>query len=669
VDEAVAKLDKWAKLLLDTGKRNNLINFRDTKLQTVEALLPSPDELFEEINNGAVLEVFDSKNAKYDEDEDLVDDNLPLLVENTPTQSYQSEKDEYRARYSSKLKQNQIFLYNTSSKAITAARNISKKARVLFNWTESDSAKLSYAAPVLLVPIKITQASAIDPCYIGSTDDDVVINPTFSYKLNAEYGKELPDFNDEDLSDYLQKVRDIVSKMQWTVTPECKIGIFSFQKINMYRDLKDNAASILANPNVRQLLGEPSIGGNIGNLLDNNQIKVDNPLIQLRNVVDADSSQMDAIEMAKSGKSFVLQGPPGTGKSQTITNIIAECLYDGKKVLFVSEKLAALNVVYEKLKQADLADFCLELHSHKSSKKEVIAELCRTLKAPKSKVSSKADTEIAIKKRTINQLDSYESELHQVRPVIDKSLYQLYDSYYALKEMPDVIWAVPQLDTKGDAYLRETSELLDQYARYIGSIGYDYKRNPWYGYISPDTSYQFKNQLKTDIARVIPPLDTLVQIQDELSAKYEIKCRNFEEMKCWKNFFEYASTSPIIKSSLLDKGNLDTVRTSVKYLAKKSEELLNARSILSNVVTDDAYSLDCAKYHEALVSQFSKLTSRLFNSEYKSIIKDLSNCKRNGAKPSYDEAVELTNRVIYCQNLTDEFNSKVEPVRSSIDAL
>ena len=78
------------------------------------------------------------------------------------------------------------------------------------------------------------------------------------------------------------------------------------------------------------------------------------------------------ISASKSGKSFVLQGPPGTGKSQTITNIIAECLYDGKKVLFVSEKLAALNVVFDKLKQVGLSEFCLELHSHKANKKAVI---------------------------------------------------------------------------------------------------------------------------------------------------------------------------------------------------------------------------------------------------------------------------------------------------------
>ena len=200
------------------------------------------------------------------------------------------------------------------------------------------------------------------------------------------------------MADYLEKVKPLIKKLQWTITPECKIGIFSFLKINMYRDLKDNATTILSNRNVRQLLGEP-IDAEENKEDSEATTQVADPLIELHSVVDADSSQIEAIELAKSGKSFVLQGPPGTGKSQTITNIIAECLSDGKKVLFVSEKLAALNVVYEKLDQVGLSEFCLQLHSHKANKKEVIADICHTLRTRKSTISSKADIEIELKKR------------------------------------------------------------------------------------------------------------------------------------------------------------------------------------------------------------------------------------------------------------------------------
>ena len=90
-------------------------------------------------------------------------------------------------------------------------------------------------------------------------------------------------------------------------------------------------------------------------------------------------SKQEAIEAAKRGVSFVLQGPPGTGKSQTIANIIAESLMAGKKVLFVSQKMAALEVVQNRLNQKELGDFCLEVHSHKMDKREVITRLMRSL--------------------------------------------------------------------------------------------------------------------------------------------------------------------------------------------------------------------------------------------------------------------------------------------------
>ncbi|MCA9732207.1 DUF3320 domain-containing protein [candidate division KSB1 bacterium] len=96
-------------------------------------------------------------------------------------------------------------------------------------------------------------------------------------------------------------------------------------------------------------------------------------------VKDADSSQILAMLDVNSGRNLVLQGPPGTGKSQTITNIIAESIGLGRKVLFVSEKMAALEVVKRRLDQVGLGEAVLELHSHKTNKKKVLEELNRTI--------------------------------------------------------------------------------------------------------------------------------------------------------------------------------------------------------------------------------------------------------------------------------------------------
>ena len=105
-------------------------------------------------------------------------------------------------------------------------------------------------------------------------------------------------------------------------------------------------------------------------------------------------------------------------------------------MLFVSEKLAALSVVFDKLKKADLAEFCLELHSHKVNKKQVIEELCHTLRAGKSVLSDRARREIDVRERTEQQLDAYVEELHARRPVIERSLFELIPLITSIKRRP-----------------------------------------------------------------------------------------------------------------------------------------------------------------------------------------------------------------------------------------
>lgn len=679
----IKKLDKWADLLLDTGKRNKLISFKDTRASTVEVLLPSSDALFERVDGATSFEVFDPKIIEEDDEQEESSETEQLHIEIPEEQGNLNRKETFLAQYSGKIKrQNQILLYNAATNPLASVKKIDKKAREFIqetgvnvaymvfgfiHWKENESSSYVFHAPILLVPIQLEQASAVDPYYIKTTEDDIIVNPTFSYKMDAEHGVKLPEYNDEGLAAYLEKVRRLVAKLQWTVTSECKIGIFSFLKINMYCDLKDNATTILANQNVRQLLGEP-LDTEKTEENDGTVASVSDPLIELHSVVDADSSQIEAIEMAKLGKSFVLQGPPGTGKSQTITNIIAECLNDGKKVLFVSEKLAALNVVYDKLKQAGLAEFCLQLHSHKANKKDVIADICHTLRTEKSVVSSKADAEIAIKGKAQRQLDAYAVELHKQRPIIEKSLYQLYESYAAFRSMPDVEYPVPQLSSKGETYLTEMVSLLEQYAEYIPSVGYDYRKNPWYGYINQDTSYHAKADVKGDLSAVTQLLQVLIPLQQEISEKYGIHCDSIENAYIWYAFFGFAATSELLTPSLLDRVHFDAVKSALHELQANSLDILASRSVLSAVFDDDIYKLDGEEYYKKLTKQFSGAFSRLFNAEYKQLITDLRLCKKDGKKPSYAEAIAMTERLSYYQKKSAEYAEVESPIRTFLGA-
>lgn len=668
------KLDKWAEKLLDTGKRNNMINFKDAKALTAEVLFPIANELFEKLDGITSLEVFDPKIAEDDDAE------YTTALEATEQTDALGGKSAYMDRYKGLLRRsNQILLYNPAGSPLVAVRNIDKKAREFteetgvnvaymafgfIHWKESDSSDVVFRAPVLLIPILLEQASATEPYHIKSTGDDIVVNPTFSYKMSAEFGIKLPDYNDESLAEYLEKVKHLVKRLNWTVTEECKIGIFSFQKINMYRDLKDNAAAILANPNIRQLLGESFSSNNFGSNDENSAASVAEPLIELHSVVDADSSQIEAIEMAKSGKSFVLQGPPGTGKSQTITNIIAECLSDGKKVLFVSEKLAALNVVYDKLKQAGLEEFCLQLHSHKANKKDVIADICHTLRMVPSKVSDKADAEIAMKEKVMHQLDDYAVELHKVRPAIGRSLYQLYEAYASLRAVPDVECIVPNLSEKGEEYLAETTTLLSQYVDYIPSVGYDYRKNPWYGYIQQDTSFQTRSKVKQDFSAAVPFLEKLIPIQKEVYQQYGIDCKNLNDVYHMDAAFRLLASSKFITPSLLKKECFDTVNGIFPELQTQSTAILSLRAELDAAFSKEFYKLDGTDLHKKLIGQFDGVFTRLFSSEYKQLVGDLRQCKKDGKKPSYTEAVTFTEKLSDYQQKCIKYAQAEAPIRA-----
>lgn len=163
-------------------------------------------------------------------------------------------------------------------------------------------------------------------------EDEIVINPTLSYKLKTDYGITLPEYKEnENIDLYFDKIKELLTLDNWSLDTGVALSILSFLKINMYNDLDKNKSEIVAHPIVKAIAGDvsdlPSIPNDIKNY---NFDKNDSPK-DIYQIVDADASQQEAILLAKKGVSFVLQGPPGTGKSQTITNIIAESLADGKK--------------------------------------------------------------------------------------------------------------------------------------------------------------------------------------------------------------------------------------------------------------------------------------------------------------------------------------------------
>ena len=285
----------------------------------------------------------------------------------------------------------------------------------------------------------------------------------------------------------LDKVAKIAQTNNWDVVSEASLSQLSFLKINMYNDLNNHKDSISSNPIVRAISGDTSASNVVPEgLLDFDFDKNINPT-EMFQFVDADSSQQDAILCAKNGLSFVLQGPPGTGKSQTITNIIAECLADGKKVLFVSEKLAALDVVHRRLTSVGLSDFCLILHKFNANKREVLNQLGTTLSLSDKEASindeafSKLET-LQIHKEELNE---YAEQVFDTVMPLGKSIYQVNGELARLDSYDYVVFKIDNIGNVDAKQYRRYTYLLQQYTTTIGKMTDDYKNNPWYGAVVP----------------------------------------------------------------------------------------------------------------------------------------------------------------------------------------
>ena len=215
----------------------------------------------------------------------------------------------------------------------------------------------------------------------------------------------------------------IMNQKKWDVLESAYLGIFSFTQFVMWNDIRNRADDLQRNKIVKSLMegkmcwdAEPMA---IGDRVEEGTMMLPMP---------ADASQLFAIESACEGKSFVLHGPPGTGKSQTITSMIANLLIAGKSVLFVAEKMAALEVVQKRLNKIGIGAFCLELHSNKSKKRDVLEQLREATEVTKKTTAAQYKDKAEQAARLRRELDAYATQLHKIQPC-GSSLYQLIGEY------------------------------------------------------------------------------------------------------------------------------------------------------------------------------------------------------------------------------------------------
>lgn len=238
-------------------------------------------------------------------------------------------------------------------------------------WYDKDKPNNALVSPLILVPVELIKESRRDVYKLCILEEDIAINPTLAQKLK-HFGIEFPEVESVQEITYgelISQIRNQLAKQnRWQIKENIFLSLFFYAKAAMVQDIIENENRIFSHPILQAISGDlTTYQSNYREPLPasalDSQIKPE----QIFQILDADSSQQVVIEAAKAGSSFVVQGPPGTGKSQTIVNMIAELIGNGKSVLLVAEKETALSVVYKRMAECGLAHMCLNLHSVNSS--------------------------------------------------------------------------------------------------------------------------------------------------------------------------------------------------------------------------------------------------------------------------------------------------------------
>jgi Protein of unknown function (DUF4011)/AAA domain len=450
---ATDSLENLRRRLLDLSARNRLLNFAHARQGNVRLIDELPDELhrmllseeelrFQAIPDPTREELIEAGYIEMDPQT-----GLDSRVRKDPTAAEWARRLGYDASYElpvpsgdgavspehqDKAIQTLMFpsemevrLRGLRNKAETAIEetgaNILHVAFGFLEWFESPDSDEPRHAPLLLVPVRIAKGrlNPVNGTYsytIAYTGEDILPNLSLREKLRNDFGLALPHL-DESTSpeDYFREVARLIEAPQprWKVRRYATVALFNFSKLLMYLDLDParwpSEKPITNHPIVSRFFTTQSQEAGRGGFDDEYAID-DLPEVHQRYPLaeDADSSQHSALVDAIEGNNLVIEGPPGTGKSQTITNLIAAALAQGKRVLFVAEKLAALEVVKRRLDHAGLGDFCLELHSHKTQKRKVLDDIATRLSNQgKYRCPEQIDADIARYEALKNELRGY----------------------------------------------------------------------------------------------------------------------------------------------------------------------------------------------------------------------------------------------------------------------
>ncbi|MDI9615161.1 DUF3320 domain-containing protein [Methanothermobacter sp.] len=660
--------------LLDLTMRNQLLNFRP-RSRTVEVVNHDPEYIYTYlVLNGGKMKLAPRREPEEETDpgnemedpegevdtfNDIEDPEGEGEIDpgHEPEGLKPDDENILLTDLTESELQRRLFYINQRARTMIQEQgyNILYLALGFLEWMAADEPDIR-RAPLILVPVVLERRRAGSSFSLRWDGSEIITNMSLQARLREE-GIELPEFRmpqtSSGISEYLRRVEDAVKSMDgWGVTDEVQLGFFSFTKFLMYMDLDpasySNWDEIVERPLLRALFS-------IEIDEDDGEVDIDSiPYEDLYHVVDADSSQIAVIEDVKAGKNLVVEGPPGTGKSQTIVNLIAELMAAGKTVLFVSEKMAALEVVKSRLDSIGLGRFCLELHSHKARKKDVLNELESTLMEAEAERPD-AEREFRRVEKLRDELNEYRRALHEPLYSIQLSPFQLFgmkenSERYFSGELPFVRIPSPETITpdEWDEALVELRNLAK-----LAELLPPLHENPWSG-TDPGM------MLPSDVRELEVLLESVMKVTDRLlAALREFQERyGFKPVKTTGDLERLGEVVSVVAESrpfdlgVLESEIWDRYRADAFTLLDKLEAYTRRREILDRF-HESVHSVDL----EALLREYLKESSsriKFLSGRYRKVRNEIEALYVGRAPENDYEVVEDLENLIDVMSLRGE---------------
>lgn len=554
------EFENLRRTLLDLTSRNSLLNFKLDSRKSLEIVYSTPSHLFQTLvlQNKKMNFSASAKNKENEKSSGISSIFEPIKPIIKPIRGFNNSlnyDNSLKTLFTREQLQKRLFYINQQAKTMIQEQgyNILYLAVGFIEWSDKYKPNEVKKAPLVLIPVVLERKTVGKSFSIYWNGEDIKTNISLRAKLEEEEGLVLPDFQMKNYSEaidhYFNEVNEKLSR-KWKISKQTALGFFSFRKFIMYNDLDPNSWKKvdLAKSSLIDAIFNPKLDKN-QKYFNSNYIDKKLSYNDMYHVLDADSSQIAVIEDVKAGFNLVVEGPPGTGKSQTIVNLIAELMVSGKTVLFVSEKMAALEVVKNRLNSIGLGKFALQLHSNKAKRKQLLKELQRDVNNRKNYDLSSINQIIRRLESLRAELDEYLEIVHRKNYSVDMSPFELYgikeianDHFSKInKIIPLVEIKSPENISKKD--LEDIIIDLENLSKLHQSIG---TKNPW-------ASCSPKSLLPGDLREIQQflfdlsyNLDEFFQYSTEINQSLGIKiAKNLNEYKRIKNAMVLLGTENI----------------------------------------------------------------------------------------------------------------------------